>query len=225
MKTFYTNRYFKIFTLMIFLLAVIALGNFFSKDIEKIGSFLKAIPRLYSSPVFVLLYVLSNFFIFADVKDLLKPVAAVIFGAGFSTLLIYLAEIINAYIFFNASSILGKKYVEKSLKGKFKNFYEKLGNINFGWIFLLRLMPIIPYRVLDISFGLSKVSFKKYIAAVLLASPPRIFWIQAVLASVGGFSVEKIMKYYQENPHITLFIFLYFIISIILAFSLKKKFK
>jgi uncharacterized membrane protein YdjX (TVP38/TMEM64 family) len=207
------------------MLAFIALGNLFTKDIERIGSFLKNIPRLYSAPTFVVLYVLSNFFIFADVKDLLKPIGAIIFGVVFSTALIYLAEIINAYIFFNGSSILGRKYIEKSLRGKFKNFYEKLGNINLGWVFLLRLMPLVPYRVLDISCGLSKVSFKKYMLAVLLASPPRIFWIQAVLASVGGFSVEKIVKYYQDNPQITLFIFLYFVISLIFAFTLRKKFK
>lgn len=225
MKAFYSNKYFKIFIFIVFILAVVAIGNFFSKDIEKIGNFLKKIPILYSSLTFILLYVLSNFFIFADVKDLLKPIAAVIFGAYVSTFLIYIAEIINAYIFFNVSNILGKKFVEKSLKGKFKNFYEKLENINFGWIFLLRLMPIVPYRVLDISFGLSKVSFRKYIMVVIFASLPRIFWIQAVLASVGGFYPEKILKYYQENPHVTLFIFLYFVISIILAFALKKRFK
>jgi uncharacterized membrane protein YdjX (TVP38/TMEM64 family) len=115
--------------------------------------------------------------------------------------------------------------VEKALKGKFSRFYEKLENINLGWIVLLRLLPFIPYRVLDVSFGLSKVSFRKYITAVILASPPRIFWIQIILASVGGFYPEKIMKFYQDNPQFSLFIFLYLVISLIFAFALKKKLK
>jgi uncharacterized membrane protein YdjX (TVP38/TMEM64 family) len=182
-------------------------------------------PAIYSAPVFILLYVLSNFVFFWDVKDLLKPPAAFIFGAYISTLLIYIAEIINAFIFFNLSGILGKNFVEKALKGKFSRFYEKLENINLGWIVLLRLLPFIPYRVLDVSFGLSKVSFRKYITAVILASPPRIFWIQIILASVGGFYPEKIMKFYQDNPQFSLFIFLYLVISLIFAFALKKKLK
>lgn len=205
-------------------LASVFLGRFFSLDIEKIQTFFRGFPLIFACVLFIVFYVAANFFVFWDVKDLLKPLAAVFFGAYLSTLLIYIAEIINATLFFNLSKRLGQDFVERSLRGKFRNFYEKLENISFIWIFLLRLIILIPYRVLDISFGLSKVSFRKYMAAVLLASPPRIFWIQFIMASVGGFSLGKIMNYYQENPHFTAFIFLYFFISIILALILKKKF-
>ncbi|MCK9615060.1 MAG: VTT domain-containing protein [Candidatus Omnitrophica bacterium] len=204
---------------------IVILGHFFSGNLEKINTFLKKTPLIYSSLVFIMLYVLANFVVFWDVKDLLKPVAAVIFGAYLSTLFIYIAEIINAFLFFNISKILGRDFVEKILKGKFKNFYENLENISFSWIFMLRLLPLIPYRVLDAGFGLSKVSFRKYLAAVILASPPRIFWIQFIMASVGGFSFEKIMQYYQKNSLITFLVLIYFIISIVIAFKWKNKFK
>jgi uncharacterized membrane protein YdjX (TVP38/TMEM64 family) len=215
----------KLIIILLLIIIIILLAQLFSKDIEKIGIFLRKIPAIYSAPLFISFYVLSNFVFFFDIKDLLKPVAALIFGAYISTLLIYIAEIINAFIFFNLSSILGRNYVERALRGKFSRFYEKLENINLGWIVLFRLLPFIPYRVLDISFGLSRVPFKKYIIAVILASPPRIFWIQIILASVGGFYPEKIMKFYQDNPFFSLFILLYLIISVIFAFSLRKKLK
>lgn len=223
------KRFKKIFAKVsaaIFLLAIIIiLGNFFSGNLEKINAFLKKTPLIYSSVVFIILYVLANFVIFWDVKDLLKPVAAVIFGAYLSTLFIYIAEIINAFLFFNISKILGRPFVEKILRGKFKNFYENLQSLSFSWIFMLRLLPLIPYRVLDTGFGLSRVSFRKYFAAVILASPPRIFWIQFIMASVGGFSFEKIMQYYQKNNLITFLVLIYFIVSIVIAFKWKNKFK
>jgi len=133
--------------------------------------------------------------------------------------------ILETFLFFNISKILGRTFVEKILKGKFKKFYENLENISFSWIFMLRLLPLIPYRVLDAGFGLSKVSFRKYLAAVILASPPRIFWIQFIMASVGGFSFEKIMQYYQKNSLITFLVLIYFIVSIVIAFKWKNKFK
>ncbi|MCM8831148.1 MAG: VTT domain-containing protein [Candidatus Omnitrophica bacterium] len=207
------------------LVFLIFLTIFFLKDIEKIYFYLKKIPFWISTVSFVILYVIANFVVFFDAKDLLKPIGALIFGAYLSTLLIYIAEIINAYIFFKIARKFGKNYVEKILKGKFKNFYENVSNINFGWLFLLRLLPLIPYRVLDLGFGLTKMSFKKYLPVVLFASPPRIFWIQFILASVGGFYPKKIMQFYTQQPLISIAVFLYFIISLIIAFLLRNKFK
>ena len=190
---------------------------------EKINSVLKNTPHIYSSIVFVILYILANFVFFADIKDLLKPIGAVAFGAYISTLLIYIAEVINAFIFFSLSRLFGMKFVERMLKGKFHKFYEKLSDLSFGWIFLLRFVPLIPYRILDVSFGLSKVSFKKYICAVLLASPIRIFWIQFILAAIGGFSMEKMMAYYRENTLISAFTLVYFGVAVLIAIRMKRK--
>ncbi len=199
-------------------------GKLFAVDAEKIDTFLKKIPLLYSALAFVLLYVIGTFFIWY-LKDPLKIVGAVIFGAYISTLLIYIAEIINAYIFFNISSILGRDFVDKHLRGKFKNFYEKVGQMSMGWVFLMRLVPLIPYRILDLSFGLSKFSFRKYLLIILLASPPRIFWIQFILAAVREFSVQKMMVYFLENRIIYFWSLLYCIFAIVIAFRLKKKLK
>jgi uncharacterized membrane protein YdjX (TVP38/TMEM64 family) len=108
------------------------------------------------------------------------------------------------------------------LKGKFKNFYEKLGDLKFAWIFLLRLNILIPYRVLDICFGLSKVSFKKYIVAVIAASLPRIFFLQFLVAMIGQISFGKILKT-QLPPLVSLLFLLYFIFSVMVIFKSKKR--
>ncbi len=191
----------------------------------KFKLFLEGFPKWFSSLAFIFLYVLSNFVFFLDVKDFLKPVAALIFGAYFSTLLIYIAEVINAWIFFHLSRRYGQERLQYYLRGRFAHIYKKLEHIGIGWIFLLRLLPLVPYRILDISFGLTGVSFKKYLLVVLVASLPRIFWIQAVLAAVGSLYPEKIFAFFMANPHIFFFIFLYFIFSFILILVFRKRFK
>ncbi|MCF7870343.1 MAG: VTT domain-containing protein, partial [Candidatus Omnitrophica bacterium] len=116
-------------------------------------------------------------------------------------------------------------FLEKKLKGKSKKIYEKIGNLNLSWIFLVRAVPLIPYRVLDLSFGLSKLPFRKYLVVVLLASLPRIFWIQFILASMKGFSLQKTTGYFLENKLIFLISIAYLIFTLIVAFILRRKIK
>ncbi|MFA6281843.1 MAG: VTT domain-containing protein [Candidatus Omnitrophota bacterium] len=217
------KTFLKIILFAAFILVIIYLGIILSDNMEEIKAFLKSIPYTYSSIAFVVLYILANFVFFADIKDLLKPIGAVIFGAYVSTFLIYIAEIVNAFIFFNLSRILGMKFAERIMKGKFHKFYEKLSNISFRWIFILRFVPLVPFRILDVSFGLSKVSFKKYIWAVIFGSPLRIFWIQFILAAIGGFSFAKMMAYYRENTLISMLTLGYFGIAVLIAVRIKRK--
>jgi uncharacterized membrane protein YdjX (TVP38/TMEM64 family) len=211
--------------LVILIFLFIKLNKAFSINLEKIDNFLIDTPLIYSSIIFIFLYVVGTSFILY-LKDPLKLVGAIIFGAYLSTLLIYISEIINSYIFFHLSSFLGKEFVEHSLKGRFKKSYERLGNINLGWVFLLRAIPLVPYRILDISFGLSKLPYRKYLLAVIFASPPRIFAIQFPLAAVRGFSIEKMRDYFINHPIILLCLFLYIIFALvficIFTFKLRK---
>jgi len=223
MKKEFDSTTLRFLFLIVFLVIILIIGSTFSVNPEKMKSFLKQIPVLYSTLAFVFLYVIGTFFIWY-LKDPLKIVGAVVFGAYISTFLIYISEVINAFMFFNLSAILGKEFIEKKVRGKFRRFYEKLEGVNLGWIFLLRAVPLIPYRILDMSFGLSKVKFGKYIVAVLLASLPRIFWIQFILSAAGGFSMEKMMRYFSENTTILVLSFVYFVIALAVAFRIKRKF-
>ncbi len=213
---------YKRFVVFILLIAVlIILSNYLSIDQEYINSLLGKIPFGYSWAIFIFFYVVGTFFIWY-LKDPLKVVGAVFFGAYVSTFLIYISEIINSFIFFNLSNILGKEFVENKIRGKFKRLYDKLENINPGWIFLLRALPLVPYRIQDMTFGLTKLSYRKYLLVVLIASPLRIFWIQFVLAGVKGLSVVKITQYFSENNLICFLSFIYFLITFVAAFRLKK---
>lgn len=213
---------FLIFTV---LLAILIIGGgAFNVDSQKINSFLKEVPFTYSCIVFILLYVVGTFFIWY-LKDPLKIVGAVVFGAYTSTALIYVSEIINACIFFNLSNILGKEFVETKLTGRFKSFYEKFKDMNLGLVFILRAAPLVPYRILDLSFGLSKFDFRKYMLVVILASAPRIFVIQFILAAIKGFSMERMTIYLQSNSVVLMWIFLYSLLALAAAFILMKKMK
>ncbi|MFO8052362.1 MAG: VTT domain-containing protein [Candidatus Omnitrophota bacterium] len=210
--------------LVALIILLISLGQFFSIGQKEVSSFFQQFCLPWASVLFIFLYIVGTFFIWY-LKDPLKIIGALLFGAYLSTFFIYLAEIVNAYIFFKISKSGGEAFLEKKLKGKSKKVYEKIGNLNLGWIFLVRAVPLIPYRVLDLGFGLTKLSFRKYLLVVLLASLPRIFWIQFILASMKGFSFQKAAGYFLENKLIFLVSIIYFIFTLIVAFILRRKMK
>lgn len=225
---------FAVFLLVI--LAFIWVGKIFHIDARQINDNLKSIPVVYSGLVFLLLYILGTFFVWY-LKDPLKVVGAIVFGAYVSTLLIYISEIINSWIFFHLSEFLGRDYVERRMGGKFKEIYEKVGDIDLGWIFLLRAVPLVAFRVLDLIFGLSKLPYKKYFWAVVLASLPRIFWIQFILAAIGNdlplldginghnaqASFSKIIGYFQTHGFMFAWSLVYFVLALIAVFKIKKE--
>jgi uncharacterized membrane protein YdjX (TVP38/TMEM64 family) len=210
--------------LIVLVISLIFFGQFFSIGQEEINNFFQQFSLPWSSVLFIAFYIGGTFFLWY-LKDPLKIIGALLFGPYLSTFFIYLAEIVNAYIFFTISKSGGESFLEKKLKGKSKKIYEKIGNLNLSWIFLVRAVPLIPYRVLDLSFGLSKLPFRKYLAVVLLASLPRIFWIQFILASMKGFSLQKTAGYFLENKLIFLTSIAYLIFTLIVAFILRRKIK
>jgi uncharacterized membrane protein YdjX (TVP38/TMEM64 family) len=222
MKKFLSKGYARLIIFIALIALLIFIGRYFSIDKEKMDAYFKSIPPLYSSLIFIALYVASNFFITGDPKEILKLVSVFVFGVYLSTLLIYVAEIINATLFFNLSRFFGEEFMEKYLKGKFKHIYEKLGRMNLNWIIMLRLNILIPYRVLDVCFGVSKISFRKYLIAVLLVSLPRIFFLQYIVGIIGNFSLGNIMNM-QMHPAVAFLFVLYFILSVIVVFKTKKR--
>lgn len=211
--------------LIIILLLLGYLGRYFALDSEGLKRFLEGFPVFYAGLIFVILYVFVTFFIWLS-KDIFRFVAALLFGASLSTLFVWLAEIINAFILFHFSRRLGRSFVENSLKGKYKNLDEKLTRINFFWLFMFRTTPLVPFRFLDLAAGLTKITFKRYLAAVILGSPLRIFWVQYIVAAVGKKLFTQptaVAEYLLGNKLLFALSFIYIILVILVASKLKPK--
>ncbi len=220
------NKYkhaFKFLILIITLFIIWFLGRYFPIDADGLQRFLKEFPHFYAGIIFVILYVFVTFFIWLS-KDVFRFIAAVIFGASLSTLFIWVAEIINAFALFYFSRYLGRSFVENSLKAKYKNLYGGLAKINFFWLFMFRAVPLIPFRFLDLACGLTKISFRRYLAAVILGSPLRIFWVQYVLSGVGKSLFNRpdaLVEYFLSNRVLFILSFIYLILVILVGMKIK----
>jgi len=223
-----TNKQRNIFKFLIFIIALGLIwysGRLLRIDTQPIEHSLKGFPVIYSGLIFVVLYVVVTFFVWLS-KDLFRLTAAILFGSYLSTLFIWIAETANAFILFHLARYLGRGFVESSLKADKRGLDSKLANVNFFWIFMFRFAPLVPFRFLDLGMGLTSISFRKYLLAVILGSPVRIFWQQYVLCAVGRSILTnpaELTGYFLQNK--TLFVLsLIYVLSVILV-ALKIKFK
>lgn len=210
--------------LILFFFATWILGRFFSIDLDYYRGFLSRFPLLYSAIIYVLLYVLVSFFVWIA-KDIFKVIGALLFGAYLSTFFVWLAEMVNATVLFNLARILGRDFVKSTLKGSGEYLDKRIQHFGFWGVFSLRIIPLVPFRFLDVLAGLTNIRFGEYILAAALGSPLRIFWIQYVLAAVGeGVFKEPqlLIEYLLQNRFIFVLSFAYFISVIILIAILRR---
>ena len=217
----------KFVSLIILAVLFLCLGKFFPAAEAK-HLFINTLPKIpitLSSLTFIAAYVSVTFFIWVGPKDIFRIVAAVVYGAGLSTVLIFIAEMLNVIVLFSFSRKLGRGYIETKLPQGAKRLDQTISNTSFWRIFLLRFFPIIPMRFLDLAFGLSHISLKKYFIISFLATPLRIFYVQLFLAE----GIETIMnpdrmqEFILRNQTAFFIGMVYFLGSVAVVFFLKRK--
>jgi uncharacterized membrane protein YdjX (TVP38/TMEM64 family) len=214
------------FLLLILVIALLwQAGKFFKLDAEAIQKSLKGFPLILSGSLYVALYVVVTFFVFFS-KDVFWLSGALLFGPGWSTLFICVAETFNAFILFYLARTLGRAYVEKKLSSKYEDLDVRLGKISFLWLFIFRAAPLIPYRFMDLAAGLTSIRFKKYLAAVVLGSPLKMYWIQYVLFGVGSNILRNpyaLVEYFVNNSFLMLVSFVYVVLVILVVYKLRAR--
>ena len=215
----------KFLIFIVFILLFLCLGKFFSFDKDVTVNFLCGFSPVLSGIIFIALYVGITFFIWLGPKDIFRIAAAVIYGAVWSTVLVFVGEMINVVVLFHLSRKLGRGFVESKLKGGMRRVDETIADSSFWAIFLMKFFPVIPFRFLDLGFGLTKIALKKYFLISFLASPVRIFTLQLLL-SLGAdvfMNPEKLSQYLAGYPRLLAFYFIYVVGSFALAFVFKKR--
>lgn len=212
------NVRFILFVLILIIMALI--GRQVDVDVEYYREILNRYPLALSGLIYIVLYVFFTMLIVWGPKDVFRISGALLFGPVVSTVLVYIAEMVNLVLLFNLSRRLGRGFVMEKMKVK----EEKMAEIqkDLGWfnVFTLRLNPLVPYRFLDLAYGLTRISFRKYFMVALAASPPRIFWLQYILAGIGMAALKDfnvMLQYFLENPTVFFLNGLYILLVMVLS--------
>jgi uncharacterized membrane protein YdjX (TVP38/TMEM64 family) len=105
-------------------------------------------------------------------------IAALLLGVYWAFFISILGLSIGATLSFFIARYLGRDYLEKKYIHKMRrlNKYDKyLKKEGFIITFYLRLISLVPYELINILAGLSRIEFKKFFFATLLGIMPGTF--------------------------------------------------
>jgi len=136
--------------------------------------------------IYILAYALNTISVIPPIAGL-SLAAGLAFGQLWGALYLMLAALIGTSLTFLISRFFGRSMVERLLKGKFKQLDQSLARRGFLTVLFFRVVPIIPYEVLNYAGGLSKIRFKDYFLATLLGLIPGV-----VIAAFFGGSLGEV---------------------------------
>src|SRR3989344_4821088 len=139
--------------------------------IEEIRSYVEASQK--APIIFMSLYA---FLSMVTPTTPLMAIAGVLFGFTEGTLYSLVAGMVSASIIFIVSRLLGRLFIENILEKesleKFNGYYDRVSKRGLTAVVILRITPIMPFNILSLLMGITKISFSDYMLGTLIGLIP-----------------------------------------------------
>lgn len=169
--------------IMIFMLLLNRTDFVKSISISDVRSFIESKGSL-GPIVYVVLLTLLPLLLFPD--SVIVIAGGMAFGLGWGIILTSIGSLLGGMISFYISRYVGKDFVQKYAKD-ISMFKGKNNKVNgFFLIFILRLIPMFPFKVVSYSAGLTNVKASDFALATVIGSIPGII----VYTNLGDKSSE-----------------------------------
>lgn len=142
--------------------------------------------------IFIILYSLRPLILFP--ASILSVAGGMIFGAVDSTVYSVMGGTIGAVIAFFISRFFGKEFIDRTVGKHLRNIDMNIGEEGFKIIFILRIMPVIPFDLVNYGAGLTTIRTRDYILGTFLGLIPSSF-VYAFLGS--SMSEIRSWKFFQ----------------------------
>lgn len=139
---------------------------------EDIRSFIRGLgpwgPSLYA-----LIY--AGGVVLAIPGTVLTVIAALLFGTWGGTAVVVAGATAGASAAFLIGRYLGRDFIAGRLRGRWKAIDEGVREGGFSYLLFLRLVPLVPFNVLNYGSGLTGVRFRDYVLATAIGIVPGTF--------------------------------------------------
>ncbi len=117
-------------------------------------------------------------------KSLATATAGMLFGLVPGALVAWSGAMVGAVLAFGLARLLGREEVDRLLRGRLARADAALADHGFGSVFLARLVPVLPYTVINYGAGVTGIAFASYLAGSALGMIPGTI-AYATLGAVG----------------------------------------
>ena len=122
--------------------------------------------------IYILLYTVATLLILPSTP--LNLTGGAIFGVWFGTLWTTIAAIIAAIVAFTFTRTVGRELIAKKLAGRWEAIDAEMRQGGLFYMFAIRLLPIIPYGLVNFTAGLTSIRFRDYLIGTILGTVPGV---------------------------------------------------
>lgn len=127
---------------------------------------------IWAPVLYILIYSIATICILPSTP--LNLTGGAIFGSVWGTVWTSIAAILAAVLAFGFSRTIGRSLVERKLAGKWESIDREMQQGGFFYMFAIRLLPLIPYGIVNFAAGLTSIKFRDYLLGTLLGTVPGI---------------------------------------------------
>ncbi|ANE35323.1 putative membrane protein, YdjX family (SNARE domain) [Campylobacter iguaniorum] len=138
-------------------------------DIEVLKNFILKYEN-FAYLIYILLWSILPIFFFPVL--VLSVVCGMVFGLEIGVILTSIGVGINASLMYFLSKFIGYEFIQNHLSKKHLKMLET--NNEFFTILFLRLIPVIPYNLINLAAGFLGYKFSSFLAGTLLGKLPGI---------------------------------------------------
>lgn len=145
----------------------------------------------YAPAIYIVLYVLATWLILPSTP--LNLTGGAIFGIWWGTLWTTVAAILAAISAFAFTRTIGREFTMQKLAGRWEAIDTEIRQGGLFYMFAIRLLPIIPYGIVNFAAGLTAIRFKDYAIGTLLGTLPGVLPFVMMGAGIGELSQGNIL--------------------------------
>ena len=162
-----------IFLLTLICLVATGLGIYLLGGIsqEQIQAWLERMG-IWAPLIYIFLYTVGTLLILPSTP--LNLSGGAIFGIWWGTLWTSLAAVVAAVVGFVFTRTVGRDWVADKLAGRWEAIDAEMRQGGGFYMFAIRLLPIIPYGIVNLAAGLTSIRFRDYLVGTLLGTVPGI---------------------------------------------------
>ncbi len=166
-----SKRFVFLLTFVCFFLTALVMHLLGGIKPEQLQEWLKQ-AGIWAPAVYIVLYIVATVLVLPSTA--LNLTGGAIFGLWFGTLWTSIAAITAAMVSFAYSRSFAPKVLVKKFGSSCRVMDAELLRGGVFYIFAIRLLPIIPYGLVNFVAGLTSVSFKDYFLGTVLGTIPGV---------------------------------------------------
>jgi uncharacterized membrane protein YdjX (TVP38/TMEM64 family) len=157
-----------IFCLVATVIGILVIGGI---DRQQLQTWLENMGG-FAPVIYILLYTVGTLLILPSTP--LNLTGGAFFGVWWGTLWTTIAALVAAIAAFAFTRTIGRQIVSQKLGGRWNAVDAEIRQGGLFYLFAIRLLPIIPYGIVNFVAGLTSIKFKDYLIGTLLGTLPGV---------------------------------------------------